>query len=696
MNNLSRFSKIAVCITVCFFLLIQTKAKAQQSNASILWDNYGVPHIYGKTTSSMYYAFGWAQMHNHANLILQLYGVARGRAAEYWGSYFLKQDKMVQEFDLPDLAKKIYDKQHSEYRSYVDAFVKGMNDYVNAHPEAIDNNRRQVLPVTAEDVIAHTVNVISLDFVAGEDIQGSVQELSRGSNALAIAASRSASGNAMLMANPHLPWSGHFTFFEAHLNSPGFEVYGATLVGMPVLAIAFNNYLGWTHTVNPIKASTRYELTLKDDGYLLDGKILPFETREVILHIRQSNGTLKDEKLICKYSKHGPIIGEKGNKAFAVRIAGLDNPYFNEQYHKMAKATNFAEFESAEKMLQMPMFNVVYADKGGNIFYLFGGDAPVKKVGDFNFWEKKVDGTQSKYIWTTNLPYRKLPKLFDPATGFVQNANDAPWLCTYPPVLKKSNYPTYLSPDLWYNQDYREEKAINMIKDNHSISFDDLVGYKLNTSMEVVDRNLDGIIKAGNTSSDSLTKAATSVLSKWDRHTDTASRGAVLFVQFCFAIDGDSITSKPFNINDPLHTPGGVKNLEYVTRKLKLAAALTIKKFGSLDVPWGKVFRFKSNNLDLPANGCFGSLGSYRTIEYRPNQNNTFTAVAGDSYVAITEFGDHPKAMVLLSYGNASQKGSKHINDQLKLMSEKKLRQALLTKTEALKNLEEEEKLIYK
>jgi acyl-homoserine-lactone acylase len=235
-----------------------------------------------------------------------------------------------------------------------------------------------------------------------------------------------------------------------------------------------------------------------------------------------------------------------------------------------------------------------------------------------------------------------------------------------------------------------------MLKNNHSISFDDLVGYKLNTGMEIVDRNLDGIIKAGNASSDSLTLAATSVLSKWDRRTDTASRGAVLFVEFCFAIDGDSILAKQFNINDPLHTPGGVKNPEYVTQKLKLAAALTIKKFGSLDVPWGKVFRFKSGNADLPANGCFGSLGCYRAIEFRPSQNNTFTAVAGDTYVAVTEFGDHPRAMVSLSYSNASQKGSKHTNDQLKLMSEKKLRPALLTKPEILKNLEEKEELTYK
>jgi acyl-homoserine-lactone acylase len=161
----------------------------------------------------------------------------------------------------------------------------------------------------------------------------------------------------------------------------------------------------------------------------------------------------------------------------------------------------------------------------------------------------------------------------------------------------------------------------------------------------------------------------------------------------CFDLDPDSLIKTPFDPANPLRTPGGVKDPGYVARLLKLAATHTIRKFGSLDIAWGKVFRFKSGNVDLPANGCFSSLGSYRAIDYHPAAKNTFVADGGDSYVAITEFGPHPKAMVSLSYGNASQQGSKHTNDQLKLMSEKKLRTALLTKEDVLKNLEEREEL---
>jgi len=670
---------------------------AQSRKTEILWDNWGVPHIYGKTTAGMYYAFGWAQMHNHADLILQLYGEARGRAAEYWGKSFLQGDEIVQKLNLAQVSQKVYDEQHPEYKSYLDAFVKGINAYAKAHPEAISEKYKQILPVTPQDVIAHTINILAVDFIAADNIYGSIRDASRGSNALAIAASRSASKHAMLMANPHLPWQGFFTFFEAHLNAPSFSAYGTTLVGLPVLAIAFNNNLGWTHTVNPNNNSTRYELTLKDNGYLLDGAVVPFETRTATIKIKQADGTMKEEQLICKYAKQGPVIAEKKDKAYAVRISGFDNAYFNEQYHKMAKASNFAEFESAEKMLQMPMFNVIYADRTGNIMYLDGGDVPAHATGDFQFWHDKVDGTSSKYIWSKILPYKDLPKLFNPPTGFVQNSNDVPWTCTYPTVLNPKNYPAYIAPEGWYARDFRDQHAMNMVKNNHSITFDDLVGYKLNTELETADRYLDSLLKAVAEHPDTTALKAAKVLTAWDRHADAGSKGTILWIQWCNDMHPDSIYKNPWELAKPATTPNGLKYPEYAVRKLKQAANEVIRRFGSLDPAWGDFNRFRSGNIDLPGNGAPSTYGSYRAIGFRYDyKDKKFRAVVGDSYVAVTEFGKPVKAMVSLSYGNASQTGSKHIGDQLKLMSEKRLRPALLTRVDILKNLEEKEVLDFK
>jgi acyl-homoserine-lactone acylase len=350
-------------VLIIVFLLPVFIVQAQTPKTEIVWDTYGVPHIYGKSTKEMYYAFGWSQMHSHANLLLQLYGQARGRAAEYWGKDYIDSDKQIQLFKLLEVAKKNYAVQKKEYKGYLDAFVKGLNAYAKAHPKEIGKSFQQVLPVTVYDVLAHSTRVMCLEFMAGNDIANSIELIKPGSNSIAIAPSKSASKNALLVTNPHLPWADFYTFYEAHVNAPGLNAYGVSLVGFPTLVIAFNQNLGWTHTINTIDASDRYELTLKDDGYLLDGTIVPFEKRSFAMKIRQDDGTVQEEKVTCKYSKHGPVIGEKAGKAYAIRIAGIENAYLVAQYHNMLKATNFSEFEAALKMMQLPMFNVIYADK---------------------------------------------------------------------------------------------------------------------------------------------------------------------------------------------------------------------------------------------------------------------------------------------------------------------------------------------
>jgi acyl-homoserine-lactone acylase len=675
-----------VIISALLFIVFFT-SQAQTSKTEILWDTYGVPHIYSKSIAEMYYAFGWSQMQSHANLVLQLYGQARGRAAEYWGSKYILSDRQILLFNLPEQAKKNYALQNPEYKIYLDAFVKGLNDYAKANLDNVGKEFQQVLPVTAYDVLAHGTRVLCLEFLGRGDIVTSFRSVMPGSNSIAIAPSKSQSKNAMLLTNPHLPWSDFFTFYEAHLNAPGFSAYGVTLIGFPGLTIAFNQNLGWTHTVNTIDASDRYELKVKDDGYMLDGNILPFEKKSVTLKVRQDDGTMKDENVIFKYSKHGPVIGEKNGKAFAVHIAGLENSFMGEQYHKMAKAKDLFEFESAVKMLQNPMFNIVYADKAGNIMYLFNGNVPIRTEGDWKFWNATIDGTLSKYIWNKTHPYKDLPKLLNPATGFVQNANDPPWTCTYPVALDPKNFPAYMSP---LEMGLRPQRAVNMIKDDPSISFDELVGYKLNTEMESAHRFLDDLLAAVEQFPDSLAGKAVTVLKVWDKSANAESKGAILFEQWFNKLNKEMV-AKPWNLAAPVSTPDGLKDPKKAVELLVLAAKEVLKKYGSLDVAYGDVNRFRTNNVDYPGNGGSDRLGVFRTMYFREDKDKKNVAWHGDTYVAITEFGKKVKANVLLSYGNSSQPGSKHASDQLQLLSQKKLRPALLEKSEVLKNLEKKE-----
>lgn len=693
--KLQSVSKISIVLLILIFFSCTHSDSTKQ--IEIIWDKWGVPHIYAKNESDMYYAFGWAQMHNHANHIIEMYATARGKASEYYGRKHFKMDHLIHLFEIPDSAAAQYERFEGEEKKILDAFVNGLNDYAEKYPEEISESAKRVLPITPIDVLAHGKRVIHIEFLGMRDIvisnnviKTDEKSVTPGSNSYAIAPSKSDSGNAMLVANPHLPWSDFYLFFEAHLNAPHFNLYGVTLVGMPILNIAFNEHLGWTHTVNTIDASDRYELTLKDNGYLLDGETKPFEEKNIIIKVLQQDGSLQDNEVTLKYSDHGPIIGEKNSKAYAIRIAGLDNDSYYYQYHKMGKAKELKEFENILQMMQIPMFNLIYADKEGNIMYLFNGNVPVRNEGDWSYWSEKVDGTRSDLIWNNYHNYDDLPKLINPETGFVQNANDAPWTATYPVKLNPADYPSYISPKPEQSPtSFRAQRAINMVKEDSLISFIELVNYKLNTEMEVANRFLDDLLIAVEEYPDSLAKEAASVLMNWDKSTNSDSRGAILFAKWYDKIE-NNMFAIPWSSDNPVTTPDGLINHKEAVALLTVAAMEVKDTYGSLDIAWGEVNRFIIGKNEFPGNGGQPDYGIFRTMYFQErdiiSKNNRY-AFNGDTYVAVVEFGDTVTAEVLLSYGNATQQSSKFIGNQFELLSKNKLRKALLNRNDVINNM---------
>ena len=660
----------------------------------ILWDTWGVPHVYSSNTDSLMYAFGWAQMRAHGDRVLRLYGEARGRAAEYWGAEHLASDRRVRTLELPEHARRWAGNQDMPFGGYVEAFVAGMNAYAEAHPDRISESRTAVLPVTPRDVFAHTLRTVHATFVAGRDLRQAQRWRRAGSNAWAVGPSRSASGNAMLLTNPHLSWGDRFTWFEAQLTGPDIDAYGAALLGMPFPAVAFNDHLGWTHTVNPIDASDLYRLPLAGDGYRWNGRVRPFNTDTKVLKVKQPDGSLRADTLTVRRSVHGPVVGQRDGAALALRIAGLTQSKLFEQYWRMLRATNLSQFEAALRRQQMPMFNTVYADEDGHILYHFGGRVPKRDRGGWSYWQGVVPGDTSATLWNAVHDYEDLPRVVDPPSGWVQNANEPPFTSTLPPRVDSAEVPGYMTPRVPAKSAYmfRPQRSIEMLAGDSSITFAELQAYKNDTRMLAADRLLDDLLPAARASDRERARRAADVLAEWDRTADAASQGSVLFARWLRAMVGgaEAPFATPYRPSAPRTTPDGLADPEAAVQTLAEAARTVETRHDSLDVPWGAVHRLVGPEGSHPASGGDGLFGLFRVLRFGEMEEGRRRATFGDSYVALTEFTEDgpPRAKAVLPYGNASQPGSPHRGDQLQLYAEKKMRPIWLRRDSVRAHLE--------
>jgi acyl-homoserine-lactone acylase len=649
---------------------------------------FGVPHIKAEDLRAAAYALAYVQLEDHGPRVAIGLLRARGEMGRWFGRDSMESDFTAQR-DYA-LAVERYPQVDALTREIYEGFAAGVNRYVELHPEEFPPGFAPRF--TAYDVAARDVNTATpaeaRRFLArffparqrgpapGPDVAQSPEEgdalIEEGSNAWAFAPRRTKSGRAILLRNPHLSWTAGY--YEAHVTVPGvLDFYGDFRIGGPFGVIGgFNRNLGWSTTNNAPDLDEIYALdvdTAAADHYLFNGTPLPVQRDLVTVAFRNGRGISTETREIWR-TPLGPVIHRDSGKVYVLRAAAEGEYRAGEQFLRMMRAQSLAEWKEAMRMRARVNSNFTYADRAGNIFYVWNASIPAlphASGGDTT----AVPARATKDVWTRYVPFDSLPQLLNPRGGYVRNENDPPYHTNLRQVIDRARFPANFPEPMLR---LRSQLSLALVDPQRKVSLEDVVALKHSYRMLLADRVKDDLVAAVRASSPALHVAdAIALLTRWDNTTAPASRGGVLFEtwwrKYTEGTNADTMFAQPWMPNAPATTPRGLKDPKRAGEAFVWAVDETTRRYGSYDVAWGDVHRVRIGKVDVPVGGCSGALGCFRVLNFRTDADGKRSATGGDGWVLTVEFTDVPRAYSVLAYGESAREESPHHSDQAEMFA---------------------------
>jgi acyl-homoserine-lactone acylase len=719
-----RIVAAAVCATAAFAcgrpsIELPTADRLAQQ-AIIRRDTYGIPHILAETEEAAAFAFGFAQAEDHAAEIGRRYLSARGEEAAYFGEEGLSNDVAIAQFDNVAASRAALDRITPLYRRIISAYAEGVNRYVRAHRSELPEWMPEI---SAADVLANT-RAGAATSLGGPALVRRLREKyegasstredppwideGAGSNAFALAGSRTTTGQPILLGNPHLQWSS--LYWEAHVRVPGkIDFYGSTLVGIPVLRAGFNDRLGFVTTNNAPDLDDVFALKVDPehaDHYLFDGRSMPLSRRDVTIQVRAPDGSMRAEPRTFWSSHVGPIVYRTRDRVFAVKSTRLEAFEYFEGFYVLSRTRNLRDWMHELRRNYVPTSNFTYADADGNIQYLWNARVPVRDA--TRDYRLDVDASGPAELWRRFHSIDDFPRMLNPRGGYVQNANNPPRFVSLRDPIDMSRYPREFERGPLA---LRPQLALDLLESRPTYSVQDVIDLKFSTRMLLAERVKRDVIAAVRAAADAPeeARAGADLLEAWDDHASAESRGTVVFQRFWDLYSGAvrSPFATPWQESDPAKTPAGISDRAAAVTHLAAAVRWAREQYGSEGVAWGEVNRFRAGALDLPGDGATGTYGTYRVITFAaPGGTNDAGArrlrVAGhvpgrdapvgfgDGWVLLVDFSRPGLAWSVLAYGQTTKPDSPHSSDQLQMFAEHRLRRAWYSEADIKANLSRE------
>ena len=662
--------------TVLCALALSTGAHGLAWEATIERDALGVPHIFGETDADMAFGLAWAQSEDGWEILEETLPYYRGNAASFFGRDAAVTDYLVQWLGFWEVIDRDYDTLlKPETREYLDAFAAGFNQFAAKHPERVNLD---VLPVTPQDVIAAHMfrHLLFYGFekpltelqaeTRQQEISAAPQlpntAITLGSNATAVAPSRSRDGSTLLMINSHQPLTGPVSWYEAHLQSgEGLNVMGGLFIGAPALGVGFNEHHGWGATVNQPDLVDVYVLDMDpedDNRYRVDGEWLELEAFDIPIKVQLWGWLPWTVKEKGYRSIHGPVM-KTDHGTYALRYAGMDEIRQVEQWLAMSAATSFAEWQKAMALQHIASFNFVYANADGDIHFVHNAMMPRRAAGWD--WNQYLPGDRRDLIWDDYLTPDELPNVTNPPSGYVHSANQSPFQVSSEgsnPV--KSDYPVESGwPKRMTN---RAVRGLELLNANTAISFDDFSAIKHDNAYSPRYRGYAYLSSVAELEPNGPEETqALSLIRDWDLHTDTANRNAALGVCILLAEWQAERTGNAL--------PDARETLQTCMESVRDVA-------GRLDPEWGTLQQHGRRQRTWPVAGGPDTLRAMYA-ERLEDEDDFLTVVAGDGLYYVIEWNAEGEQTIRGTHQYGSQmtdESSPHYLDQAESFSREIMR----------------------
>ncbi len=689
--------------------------QAQAEQITIIRDDFGVPHIYGKSDADAVFGLLYAQCEDDFNRVEQNYIWATGRLAEVEGADALYSDLRAKLFMTEAEAISNYNSSPGWLKHLCDAFADGINYYLYTHPEVkpkLLTHFEPWMPMyfsegsIGGDIERIFTQKIRAFYESGMEIP-KAQKLEikkkaemaepQGSNGIAISGKLTQSGNAMLLINPH---TSFFFRGEVHVVSEeGLNAYGAVTWGQFFVYQGFNEKTGWMHTSGDTDVLDEFKETILNlDGklhYQFGEELRPIATSEISL--KYKDGDVLNEKIFPTYhTHHGPITQMEAGQWTATKMM-WDPVKALEQSFIRTKQDSYNGFLKMMDIRTNSSNNTVYADAAGNIAYFHGNFIP-KRDTIFDY-TRPVEGSDPKTDWRGLHPVNEAIILLNPENGWLQNCNSTPYTAALEFSPKKDDYPNYMSLD---HENFRGVHAIQLLKDRSGYNLDSLIKLAHNPYLPAFKALIPGLVGAYDQGDKNpKLRDAIEVLRKWDFKTSKESV-AMTLAHYYGTLYGQ-LGQKEEDIDD-MHT------MEYFGSKSPMGERLqifgkTLEKlnadFGTWNMPWGEINRYQRLNGDIHqafdddkpsiaigfASGRWGALAAYGA-RY-DNGTKKIYGTRGNSFVAVVEFGNKVRAKSMLVGGQSGHRDSPHFNDQAQRYADKQFKEVPYYKEDVIERAEE-------